>query len=523
MPKVTVPKAGAVGVVRDVAAHELPLQAWTDAKNIRFHNGSAQQFPGHGRVFGSPSIEPYHVLPVQVGNQSYWLYAGERKVFATTITSGVPVHTNLTRQTSGTDVNYKGRPNSWTSTLLSGIPILNPGNEVDPPQQWNLDPATRLKALDNWPADTFCKSLRAYKNFLIALNVTRNGQNLPYLIMWSSAADPGGIPVTWDKDDEDQDAGEYDLATGGDRIVDGLELRDSFMIYKEQSVWRVDFVGGQFVFGSRKVLGMSGAMNRNCIVELDGVHFVLTGSDVVVHDGQTATSVLNETAKEALFQDMDAAYNDRAFVFKNPFKSEVFVCYVAVGGMAPNKALVWNYKDRTVTYRDLPNLHHAAAGPVDNTLSDSWSSDNDGWDTDQTTWNQPGSIPNLARVLMASQDNALFLLDSSSTFDGVVPQAYLERRGLSFEDAEYTKRVSSIRPRIAGSQGETVLIKVGGHQKDPAADPEYALTMPFVIGETIQLDCMVDYRYLAIRFESGTASQWRLDSYDIEVQRGSRW
>lgn len=523
MSKVTIPKVGSVGVVKDIAQSELPAAAWTDAKNIRFRNGAARQFLGHGRVYGAPAIEPYHVLPVQVGAQSYWLYAGERKVFATTITNGVPVHTNLTRKTGADDVNYKGKPNAWTSTLLSGIPILNPGNEVDPPQQWNLDPATRLKALDNWPANTFCKSLRAYKNFLIALNVTRNGQNLPYLIMWSSAADPGGVPATWDKSDQNQDAGEYDLATGGDRIVDGLELRDSFMIYKEQSVWRLDFVGGQFVFGSRKVLGMSGAMNRNCIVELDGVHFVLTGSDVVVHDGQSATSVLDETAKEALFQDMDTAYNDRAFVFKNPFLNEVYVCYVAVGGMAPNKALVWNYKDRTVTYRELPNLHHAAAGPVDNTLSDSWSSDNDGWDTDLTTWNQPGSIPNLVRVLMASQDSALHLLDSASTFDGVPVQAYLERRGLSFDDAEYTKRVSSIRPRIAGSPGETVLVKIGGHQTDPNADPEYALTMPFVIGETIQLDCMVDYRYLAIRFESGTASTWRLDSYDLEVARGSRW
>lgn len=523
MPKVSVPKAGALGVVKDVAQHELPLGAWTDANNVRFRNGSLQQFLGHGRVYGDPAIEPYHVLPVQIGAKSYWLYAGERKIFAVTIDAGVPVHTNITRQTGGNDLNYRGKPNAWTSTLLSGVPILNPGNEVDPPQQWSMDPAARCSTLSAWPSGLFCKSLRAYKNFLIALNVTRDGQNLPYLVKWSSAADPGTVPVTWDKDDEDQDAGEFDLATGGDRIVDGLELRDSFMIYKESSVWRMDLIGGQFVFGNRKVLGMSGAMNRNCIVELDGVHFVLTGSDVVVHDGQSATSVLDDVAREALFQDMDAAYNDRAFVFKNPFLNEVFVCYVAIGATAPNKALVWNYKDRTVTYREMPNLHHAACGPVDNTLNNGWSSMTDPWETALTKWNQPAAIPNLVRVLMASQNTALLLLDSASTFDGVPVTSYVERRGLSFDDAEYTKRVTRIRPRITGSPGETVLMLIGGHMTDPAADPTYSDPIPFVIGETIALDCWVDWRYIAIRFESGTATTWQLDSFDIEIKRGSQW
>ena len=523
MGKVSIPKAGSIGVVRDVAAHDLPPAAWTDAKNVRFRNGSASQFLGHGRVYGDIAVEPYHVLPVQVGAQSYWLYAGERKIFAATIEDGAPVHTNITRQAAGNDVSYKGKPNVWTSTLLSGVPILNPGNEVDPPQQWSMDPAARCTKLDNWPAGLFCKSLRAYRNFLVALNITRDGQNLPYMVKWSSAADPGAVPATWDEADEDQDAGETDLAEGGDRIVDGLQLRDSFMIYKEASVWRMDYTGGPFVFSFRKVLGLSGAMNRNCIVELDGWHFVLTGSDVVVHDGQSATSVLDDVAREALFQDMDAAYNDRAFVFKNPFLNEVFVCYVAIGATAPNKALVWNYKDRTVTYREMPNVHHAACGPVDNTLNNGWSSMTDPWETAQTKWNQPASIPNLVRVLMASQGSSLLLLDSAATFDGVPVTAYLERSGLSFGEPDYTKRVTSVRPRITGSAGATVLMRIGGHMSDPAADPDYGDPIPFVIGETIALDCFADWRYIAIRFESGTASAWKLDSYDLEVQRGSRW
>lgn len=521
MPKVSVPNSGAVGVIKDVAAHELPPGAWTDAQNMRFLDGACRQFFGHGPVYGAPAVLPYHVLPLNIGQAYYWLYAGANKIYAATVTNGTAVHTNLTRQTAGSDVDYAGAPNTWTSTVLSGIPVLN--NGIDAPQQWNLDPNSRCQALNAWPASTTCKAMRGFRNFLVALDVTKSGTRMPFMVKWSSPADPGGVPATWDPADATQLAGEFDLAEGGDYVIDGLQLRDAFMIYKQQSVWRMDFVGGNYVFNFRKVLGLSGAMNRNCIVELDGYHFVLTGSDVVIHDGQSETSVLDQVARRALFQDMDVAYNDRAFVFKNPFLNEVFVCYASIGSTVPNKALVWNYKAKTIAYRDLPNLHHANYGPVDNSLGGSWAADNDSWESDLTAWNGPDFTPFLTRVLMASADQQLYMLDASASFNGAQPVAYLERRGLGLDDDTFTKRVTNVLARISGNAGQTVRIKLGGHQTDPYADPEYPVQFDHVIGQTVRSDVFVDYRYLAIRFEGGTAAQWKLDSWELDLQRGSKF
>lgn len=522
MSKVPVQNAGAIGVIKDLSQEKLPLNAWTDAGNMRFLDGSARQFLGHGPAYDAPAVEPLHLVPVTVGPDSLWLYAGAQKVYAVSTATGEAVHTNLTRQTAGADANYAGAANAWTSTSLSGIPILN--NGIDLPQQWNLDTGTRLKALDNWPADMRCQVIRAFKVFLIALNITKAGAKLPFLVVWSNPADPGGVPTSWAFDDEASESGKTDLPDGGDQIIDGLALRDSFMIYKEQSVWRMDYTGGAYVFSFRRVLGASGAMNRNCIVELpEGLHFVLAGSDVFVHDGQSATSVLDKSARRALFEDMDVEYNHLSFVFKNPYLNEVFVCYAAIGSTVPNKALVWNYKDRTIGYRDLPNVNHAAYGPVNNSLSDSWASDPDPWDTDFTPWNAPGFVPNLSRVLMATSDKELFLLDASATFNGEVPNAYLERRGLTFDEPERMKRVTSIRPRIAGTPGGTVRVKIGGHMSDPEADPQYLLDAEFVIGQTTVIDCFVEFRFVSVRFETGTAAQWKLDSYELEVQRGGRF
>ena len=112
MAIVRVSNVGQFGVVNDLSMHELPINAWTDAENIRFLDGNAHQFLGHGEAYGTPSVIPYHILPVVIGSARYWIYASLTKIYATTITGGSAVHTNLTRQTAGNDVDYAATANS---------------------------------------------------------------------------------------------------------------------------------------------------------------------------------------------------------------------------------------------------------------------------------------------------------------------------------------------------------------------------------------------------------------------------
>lgn len=517
MTIVRIPAAGAVGVIKDLSAHELPNNAWTDAQNIRFLDGMAYQFYGHGEVYNSPTVAPQHVLPCMIGTARYWIYASATKTHCVTISGGVAVHTDITHATP-----RAGLVNQWTSASLSGIPIFNTGDTSTVPMTWSLNTANKFVDLANWPASTYCKSLRAFRNYLIALNVTKAGVNYPAMVKWCHPADPGAVPVTWDITDPTKDAGENDLAEGFSPIVDGLTLRDSFMVYTEASIWRMDYVGGVYVFKFSKVLGTSGAMNRNCIVESDGMHVVLTGSDVIVHDGQTASSVLDKASRRFLFQNIEVTAVDKCFVFKNPFFNEIFVCYPSIGSTSCDRAMVWNYKDKTVSFRSLPNLNHAAFGAVDSGLAGNWSQDSAPWDSDLSLWNGPDFVPSTARVMMASADTKLHLMDASSSFDGVIPSAYLERRGLSFGEPERKKLVRGIRPRIQGNTGSTLVIKVGASD-DPYLDPVYGPAMTHTIGQTISNDCLVAGRYISVWIGTGTAYQWRLDSLDIDVVPQGGW
>lgn len=593
MAYVKIPQVGAIGVIKDLSTHELPNNAWTDAKNVRFLDGMAYQFYGHGQVYGTPSNIPQHVFALTISGARYWIYLTAANSYAVTNTGGSTVTTNITHATPRTGV-----VNQWTSTLLSGIPIVNVGDTTHVPMSWDLNTANDFIDLANWQPNSFCKSMRSYKNFLVALNVSRqpikaitsitrvgttatltttsahglstgnsvyitqaspsqyNGQytitvtggstftytmasdpgasatggvlyagtvqNFPTMIRTSHPADPGSVPVSWDPNDETKDAAELDLSEGYGEIIDGLQLRDSFMIYRTHSVVKMDYSGGRFVFSLSKVLGTSGAMNRNCIVEVDGFHVVLTDSDVIVHDGQSSTSVLDKQTRRDLFVNIDADNTGKCFVFKNPYFNEVFICYPTVGSTVCTKAVVWNYKDKTVSFRDMPNVNHANYGAVDNSLVSTFDSDSAPFDSDLTLFDSGDFVPSTARVLMASSDNKLFMLDASSSFDGAIPSAYIERRGLSFGEPDKIKLIRGIRPRIVGNTGYTVLIQVGG-SNDPYADPTYSTTMAHTIGTTVANDCFVAWRYPAVRISTGTAYQWRLDSYDIDVELAGSW
>ena len=510
-------QVGAIGVNRDLSSAELPQNAWTDAQNIRFLDGYAHQFYGHGQVYGTPSAAPQHIVPVTIAGAKYWIYATAANTYCVTITGGAAVETDLTHATPRTGV-----VNQWTSTVLSGIPILNVGDTSKVPMSWDLNTANNFVDLANWPAGYYCKSLRAYKNSLVALNVTIAGTNYPYMVLWSHPADPGTVPGSWDTTDATKDAGKIDCAEGGDAIMDGLQLRDSLMIYKESSVWRMDYTGGPFVYRFSKVLGISGALNRNCIVEIDGQHLVLTGSDVMVHDGQQASSVLDKATRRWLFRNIDTTYVNLCFVARNPFFNEVWICFPYIGATSCNRAMIWNYRDNTVSFRTLPNVNHANFGPVDNGLSDTWASDSAPWDSDLTVWNGPDYVPATTRLMVASADTKLFLMDASAAFDGVIPDAYLERRGLSFDAPESLKLVKGVKANITGNVGDTVLVYIGAAD-DAYDDPTYGDAMTYTIGETVQLYCFCTGRFIAIKFATGSAFNWRLDSFTLDVETSGAW
>ena len=160
-------------------------------------------------------------------------------------------------------------------------------------------------------------------------------------------------------------------------------------------------------------------------------------------------------------------------------------------------------------------------GPVDDSENTTWDTDSGTWDDDATPWNSTSASLNRTLSLMASEDQKLFLLDSTYTNDGAAITSVLERKGLSLGEPEAMKLIRGVRPRIYGDNGY-VNVQVG-YGNTPYEEPTYNTAVPFYVNSTVAVDSFVTGRYMAIKFTNGTATNWRLDSYDVDVQKAGNW
>jgi hypothetical protein len=126
--------------------------------------------------------------------------------------------------------------------------------------------------------------MRAFRSFLIALNVQKTSSNFRNMVKWSTEAASQTVPTSWDETSATVDAGEYSLEDTKGKILDGLTLADSFMIYEEDSTYMMTYVGTPFIFAFRQISPNVGALTKNCVAEYDGGHFVFGNGDMYNKD-----------------------------------------------------------------------------------------------------------------------------------------------------------------------------------------------------------------------------------------------
>ena len=518
MRPIPVNTVGALGVINDRKPHELPLQAWSDSRNMRFRDGFAEKFLGES-LFDATSIDPYWLLPVPTATSFYWLVAGLTKVHS--LTGGV--ETDITR-TVGGDYGATAQLN-WTGCVFNGIPVIN--NGVDEPQMWTpVSGAQPLQALSNWPASTTCRALRAFRNFLVAGDVVKSGTRYRQMVKWSHPAGIGALPSSWDETDPTKDAGEWPLAETGGSIIDFSALRDLNIIYKDDSVYKMQYVGGEFVFKFSNLTKFVGILSRRCMTEYQpGYHAFMGQSDLLRHDGQQVVSLLEKRMRRWLEANLDPTYYERSFVFTNQLQKEVWFCFPAAGNQFPSLAIVWQWADDTLTVRELNNMSHAANGIL-NSVDDTWDSDTGIWDDDTSVWDALTYNPAALNIVAAFPEAAMLrAVDFTNQINGTNMTAYLERTGLGIPlkldsppDFTTKKFFSELWPRLEGTDGGVVNISVGVQDSIDGA-VTWKAPQSFVIGTTEKIEADISGRLLAVRFESSTDVEWRLHGYEVVVTK----
>lgn len=533
MSRIPMVNADALGMIQDESTNEIDIRAFSYVRNARVQDGAVDRIRGQqpALVQPDPDNDPLYVLPAPLQQDYYWIWGTQDKVFA------YNAHIN---QDISRPAGYSSGYGLWNGCFFNGILVMNNGGDV--PQVWqNPGPTSTLVDLPHWEPTVRAKYIGAYKNYLVALNVTKGATVFPQMVKWSHVADPGSIPTSWDETDPTKDAGEFPLSETPGVIMGQMTMRDTNIIYKDDSVYAMTFTGGTSIFRFQRILKESSLLAPYAMQKfnLQGEkHIVLSSDDVFVHDGTTATPILQKRMRKWLFANMDVENYVHAFILINVPLSEAWICFPSNGSVFCDTALIYNYRNQALTIRDLPMVSHGSSGVLNDITGagggGTWDSDYDIWQIDKTNWGERAYNPSSDKILLASPapTSKFYAADVTDYFDGVPFTTTIERDGITIvgtdrqgkpiQDTSVHKLLTYIFPRLETSTGITFNYYVGVQErrKDPIT-----WEGPFVFDPSSDRHVcpLVSGKILSVRLEVTQPGFFRYMGYDIDVTAAGAW
>jgi len=388
-----------VGLITDVPSHALPQGAWNDCLNIRIKDGSVQGVRDFVQSFSVPA--EYSNSEVVAVTQ--WTPAGSNFLNVAYVINHLGevggargrvfvynTETEVTEEitSANADAYFEIDPLYPPQIFVfNGVLIVNPATGI--PQYITADATTagNLADLPNWPeysggVKAVARIIRPYKNRLISMSfVNSNGTEdnftddtvFPIDLAFSSNITTldSLTGVEWTASTTNT-AGDAFLTQTPGAILDGGQLGEFFIAYKTDAVVRIYETGDSFVLGFDSIFEDDGIYSTRCFANIGNAqHLVIGNYGVYVHDGQSQ----KQDIAKGLFQDAMYAYvngtdKELSFVFQQTRDKEVWFCFRETGstGSGCTKAFVYNYDNKTVHIRTLPNIYDLYEAEINGSL-----------------------------------------------------------------------------------------------------------------------------------------------------------
>lgn len=502
---------GEVGLNTDLPPVTLPPNILTSGNNFRINANAIHRFGGDQLIANAP-ITPQFIFPID-SQVDLWIMFDATSAYTWDGQTFTQVDNGLVTAPD---------PLLWTGTHLSRIPIF--ANSGQSPLYWDgganqlvplpytLD-APGGSVVETWADRNYiAASIRSFGQYLVAFNITESGSNFPDMVHWSHGADLSDLPYSWDTTDPNTVADRFSLGGGGGDIIDGYALRDSVAVYRERGLTSLDATQDNSVFSVRHVTEVVNLPNVRSIVEVKGTHFILTYDDIVANTGTEIRSICHNRIRHQYAREFNASNSKQAFALHNTNGKEIWFC-IAVSS-AVDRAYVFNYRDDSWSFRDLPGVQHAGLGPINSDVR-TWDNWQETWDTATGTWDQGRTHPT-DKTIIALSGNTIRDLDTA-TPDFPVSTVF-ERINLPLMGHDKVTTIVKAYPHISGDK---VMIRLGSH--DVVNGPiRWQPPIEFTPGKDRTIDIRTTGRLHAFQMSSVGKANITISGMDLEFEPAGR-
>lgn len=394
-------------------------------------------------------------------------------------------------------------------------------NGVDPIIGWDGN-TDQVYFPDMGNVDT-CRTMVRFKNMLLLVNITADGDNRPVTVRNSAIGQPENTVTN--------EAGETVIHDGADPLVAVGPLGDNIVFYSENKIVTAQFVGGDVQFAFRIAASDVGALGVRAVADFGDYH------EIIDRDGQFQFDGVNlrESGTQVWREVLRKQSPNRLSLLQHHFDDENAELHWVVPlttdpGDSPRTSFTEHYLELTgedepvpITKRDLPAT---AFGKFERQTTLTFDQLAEQWQEINLRWDDSALHAAFPFNLFGDIDGNVFVLGTQDSQDGgdIVSFARFGRRPLGNTRTKGTiLRVYPFCDRLpAETDGMDVYLNL---TDDPAGDTQRA--GPFNYDLTHAGNHFVSPRrtgrYVELEFRrEGVGKPYMIEGYDMEVVKAGQ-
>ena len=312
----------------------------------------------------------------------------------------------------------------------------------------------------------------------------------------------------------------------GTKIVGALVAKENILVWTDNALYTMKFVGAPFTFGFEQVGTNCGLIGQNAAIEIDGVAYWMGNNGFFSFDGTVNTSPCS--VEDYVFDDADTTKGQQINAGINNLFTEVVWWYPSTGSDFNNRYVVYNY-GQTNTPTPMGNWY---TGVNTNSIRTTW--------IDSLVYPKPyatafnssntGSFPTIIGETGLGQS---VLFEHEVGTDQINPNGstttltcFVQSYDFALQTdqgiGEYFLAMRRFLPNFKNLVGDAqVTISVADYPADPNTNTALS---PFTItSTTTKVDTRARGRYAAIKIENiGSGQSWRFGTFQADLQPDGR-
>jgi len=347
-----------------------------------------------------------------------------------------------------------------------------------------------------------------------------------------------GDPTTQDdmfiRFSQDEDINIYTpLATntaGSQRIQDGTKImgalvaKENILVWTDNSLYTMKFVGAPFTFGFEQVGTNCGLIGKNAAIEIDGVAYWMSNNGFFAFDG--TVNSLPCSVEDYVYDDCDTTKGQQINAGINNLFTEVVWWYPSTGSDFNNRSVTYNYGQSN---QPTP-MGNWYTGVNTNSIRTSW--------IDSLIYPKPyatafksantGTFPSvigesgLGQTLFFEHEVGTDQINPDGTTTTLT--SFIESYDFSLQQdqSEVFLAMRRFLPNFKVLTGDSqVTIAVADYPADPNTATQLS---PFTINSTTtKIDTRARGRYANLKIaNTGSGQSWRFGTFQVDIQPDGR-